>query len=72
MTKTQTARRLATATDRFRKANATAEVRRADRDRAIEDAYLAGIGASEIADLTGLSRPYVHMLVREVKRQNVA
>lgn len=72
MTKTQTQRRLTAATERFHKATATAEVRRTDRDRAIEAAYLAGIGASEIAELTGLSRPYVHMLVREVKRQNVA
>ena len=65
MTKTQ--RALVQRTESFHKAEATAAVRRHDRDEAIKAAYLDGIGASEIAELTGLSRPYVHMLVKPVK-----
>jgi hypothetical protein len=33
------------------------------RDEAVRTAFGEGVGATEIAALTGLSRPYVYMLV---------
>jgi len=62
-----TQRRLVRSTQSFRNAEEAAVERRLMRDDAIKAAYLDGIGASEIAELTGLSRPYVHMLVKPVK-----
>jgi DNA-directed RNA polymerase specialized sigma24 family protein len=64
---TKTRRDLLNSTERHRKAEQAVHDRRNARDDAIKRAYLAGVGPSEIAELTGLSRPYVHMLVREVK-----
>jgi hypothetical protein len=66
MTTPATTRRLlARRADVFARAERKLAEQRAARDEAVRGAYEAGVGATEIASLTGLSRPYVYMLVNK-------
>jgi hypothetical protein len=47
----------------FERAEVKLSEQRLNRDEAVREAYAKGVGATEIAALTGISRPYVYMLV---------
>jgi hypothetical protein len=58
-----TRRLLARRAEVFARAEGKLSEQRAARDEAVREAFGQGVGATEIASLTGLSRPYVYMLV---------